>query len=87
VHVLVIIENIDNMHGEKLKIGKLPGYSSSRKVTSLPGSCVMLFFFSKSFIPKLLFMTTALGRLRHKWEDNIKTDLQEVGWGPWIGLI
>jgi hypothetical protein len=22
-----------------------------------------------------------LGRPRCKWEDNIKTDLQEVGWG------
>jgi hypothetical protein len=22
-----------------------------------------------------------LGRLRHRWEDNIKMDLKEVGWG------
>jgi hypothetical protein len=22
-----------------------------------------------------------LGRHRRRWEDNIKTDLQEVGWG------
>jgi hypothetical protein len=22
-----------------------------------------------------------LGRLRRRWEDNIKMDLQEVGWG------
>jgi hypothetical protein len=22
-----------------------------------------------------------LGRPRHRWDDNIKTDLQEVGWG------
>jgi hypothetical protein len=22
-----------------------------------------------------------LGKTRHKWEDNIKTDLREVGWG------
>jgi hypothetical protein len=22
-----------------------------------------------------------LGSLRHRWEDNIKIDLQEVGWG------
>jgi hypothetical protein len=22
-----------------------------------------------------------LGRARHRWEDNIKTDLQDVGWG------
>jgi hypothetical protein len=29
-----------------------------------------------------------LGRLRHRWEDNIKTDLQEVGCEgiDWIGL-
>jgi len=24
-----------------------------------------------------------LGRLTHRWEDNIKMDLQEVGGGPW----
>jgi hypothetical protein len=28
-----------------------------------------------------------LGRPRHGWEDNIKMDLQEVGWGTWTGLI
>jgi hypothetical protein len=29
-----------------------------------------------------------LGRPRCRWEDNIKTDLREVGWGcvDWIGL-
>jgi hypothetical protein len=29
-----------------------------------------------------------LGRLRHRWEDNIKMDLQEVGCGgmDWIDL-
>jgi hypothetical protein len=29
-----------------------------------------------------------LGRPRHRWEDNIKIDLQEVGCGgmDWIGL-
>jgi hypothetical protein len=26
------------------------------------------------------------GRPRHRWED-IKMDLQEVGWGAWNGLI
>jgi hypothetical protein len=26
-----------------------------------------------------------LGRPRHKWEDNIKMYLQEVGCGAWIG--
>ena len=28
-----------------------------------------------------------LGKLRRRWEDNIKMDLQEVGWGDWTGLI
>jgi hypothetical protein len=29
-----------------------------------------------------------LGRPRRRWEDNIRMDLQEVGWGceNWIGL-
>ena len=26
-----------------------------------------------------------LGRPRHRWEDNIKMDLREVGWGHWLG--
>jgi len=28
-----------------------------------------------------------LGRSRRRSEDNIKLDLQEVGWGAWTGLI
>ena len=28
-----------------------------------------------------------LRRRRHRWEDNIKVDLQEVGGGAWTGLI
>ena len=28
-----------------------------------------------------------LGTHRHRWEDNIKMDLQEVGWGAWTVLI
>jgi hypothetical protein len=27
-----------------------------------------------------------LGRPRHRWEDNITVDLQEVGCGVWTGL-
>jgi hypothetical protein len=29
-----------------------------------------------------------LGRPRRRWEDNIRMDLEEVGWGDvdWIGL-
>jgi hypothetical protein len=26
---------------------------------------------------------SSLGRLRHRWEDNIKMDIQDVGWGAW----
>ena len=31
---------------------------------------------------------TSFGRYRHRWEDSIKVDLQEVGWGAidWIDL-
>jgi hypothetical protein len=28
-----------------------------------------------------------LGRLRRRWEDNIKMSLQEVGWWAWTGLV
>jgi hypothetical protein len=28
-----------------------------------------------------------LKRPRHRWEDNIKMDLQEVRWGAWTGLL
>jgi hypothetical protein len=28
-----------------------------------------------------------LGRSRRRWEDNIKIDLQDVGWETWTGLI
>ena len=28
-----------------------------------------------------------LGRPRRRWENNIKIDLQEVGWEAWTGLI
>ena len=27
------------------------------------------------------------GRPRHRWEDNVKMDLEEGGWGAWTGLI
>jgi hypothetical protein len=29
----------------------------------------------------------SLGRLRHRWEDNIKMGLQQVGWGAWTEVI
>jgi hypothetical protein len=28
-----------------------------------------------------------IGRSRRRWENNIKMDLQEVGWRAWIGLV
>jgi len=28
-----------------------------------------------------------LGRPKHRWKDNIKMDLQEVGWWSWTGSI
>ena len=28
-----------------------------------------------------------LGRLRHRWEDNIKIYVRKVGWRAWTGLI
>jgi len=43
-------------------------------------SCIVLFGKPEGKRP--------LGRPRHRWEDNIKMDLQEVGWGcmDWIDL-
>ena len=38
---------------------------------------------------RVLVGKRALGRPRHRWEDSIKMDLQEVGWGggtDWIDL-
>ena len=26
------------------------------------------------------------GRPRHRWEENFKLDLQEMGWRAWTGL-
>jgi hypothetical protein len=28
-----------------------------------------------------------LGRPRRRWEDNIKIDLMEIGFGEWFGFI
>jgi hypothetical protein len=40
------------------------------------------------FEPTIPERKRSLGRLRHRLEDNIKMDVQEVGWGgmDWIGL-
>jgi hypothetical protein len=29
----------------------------------------------------------SFGRPRRRWEDNIKMDLRDVGWGAWTGSI
>jgi len=29
---------------------------------------------------------TPLGRPRRRWENNIKMNLQDIGWGSWTGL-
>jgi hypothetical protein len=29
----------------------------------------------------------SLGKSRCRWEDNIKMDIQEIGWRVWTGLI
>jgi hypothetical protein len=31
--------------------------------------------------------TRQLGRPRHRWEDNIKMGVQQVGWEAWSGSI
>jgi hypothetical protein len=28
-----------------------------------------------------------LGRPRPRWEDNIKMDLEDLGWATWTGLM
>ena len=28
-----------------------------------------------------------IGRPSYRWDDNVKMDLQEVGWRAWTGLI
>ena len=30
---------------------------------------------------------SSLGRPRRRWEENIKMDLREVGWGAWTGSL
>jgi hypothetical protein len=39
-------------------------------------------------IPCVIYTMLHFGRPRRRWEDNIKIDLQEVGWGgmDWINL-
>jgi hypothetical protein len=39
------------------------------------------FWWEKSEVKRLL------GRLRRRWEDNIKMDMKEIGWELWTGLI
>jgi len=46
----------------------------------MPGACRVLVGRSEG--------KRLLGTSRHRWEDNIKMDLQEVGWGgmDWVDL-
>jgi len=30
-------------------------------------------------------LKSLLGRPRHRWDDNIKIDLEELGWEVWTG--
>jgi hypothetical protein len=50
-------------------------------------SDIICFFFN---ITNVLFLSSRrpLGRPRHRWEDSIKMDLQEVRWGgmDWIDM-
>jgi len=34
-----------------------------------------------------LYIRVLLGILGQRWENNIKMDLQDVGWGAWTELI
>jgi hypothetical protein len=44
------------------------------------------FLLKKTYFEGLYF-PVPLGRPRHRWEDNIKMDLKDVGWGvDWIEL-
>jgi len=36
---------------------------------------------NRLYINFLIVVNLPLGRFRRRWDDNIKTDLQEVGWG------
>jgi hypothetical protein len=36
---------------------------------------------------RILVGRRPLGRPRRRWEDNIKIDLQELGWGAWTGFL
>jgi hypothetical protein len=41
----------------------------------------------KEYIHKILVGKTLLGSHRRRWEDNIKMDIREIGWGGMDGLI
>jgi hypothetical protein len=35
----------------------------------------------------VLRLRRPLGKPKRRWEDNVKMDLREVGWGAWTALI
>ena len=53
--------------------------------------CVCVYIEERSNVYKVLVGkpegNRQLGRPRHRWEDNIKMDLEEVEWRAWTGLI
>jgi hypothetical protein len=48
--------------------------------------CFIVFYLFFVCLPSIVYK--AIGRPRRRWEDNIKMDLREVGWGgmDWISL-
>jgi hypothetical protein len=62
--------------GEKLERGEMGGECSA----DMEGRDVYRVLVGK------LEGKRPLGRHRRRWEDNIKLDLQEVGYGVWTGL-
>jgi hypothetical protein len=44
-------------------------------------------FFNNIISNNLVYLVYSLGRPKRRWEDNIKMDIIEVGWGMnWIDL-
>jgi hypothetical protein len=49
---------------------------------------IIIAFAIMSFVFQLFVGGCGVGRSRHRWEDNIKIDLKEIGWDGvvWIHL-
>jgi hypothetical protein len=46
-----------------------------------------LIFSSQAALCEILRIISFDVTVSHRWEDNTKMYLQEVGWGAWTGLI